>query len=134
MPLYGVGRGRGTPVGTENAGRGLDSKPLPMITFRDTNQTVWQVFQVVPHSNCSVERRRSDRRRGQSAAYTGPERRSGPDRRHVSGGLDQGWLCFVAGEVKYRLFGFPPEWSALDDQRLEDLLSRARRAPASTLQ
>lgn len=101
-----------------------------MITFRDTDQNEWQVFQVVPGATSAVERRRVDRRRGPSAEYNGPERRAGTERRRVRDGLDQGWLCFVSGDAKCRLFGFPEQWRDLDERRLRELLERAKPAPS----
>lgn len=105
-----------------------------MINFRDSEGVEWQVFRVTPHANCSVERRRTERRRGENPFYHGPERRRGVDRRRFGGGsLSDGWLCFVSGEVKRRLFGFPPDWRELSESDLEMLLrlaSPAGKAPA----
>lgn len=98
-----------------------------MITFRDSDGAEWQVFQVVPHANCSVERRRSDRRHGENPYYRGPERRRGIDRRNRgSASLSEGWLCFVAGETKRRLFGFPADWRSREEEDLRTLLAMAR--------
>jgi len=97
-----------------------------MLNFQDSEGVEWQVFRVVPHANCSVERRRTDRRRVKNPAYSGPERRRGVDRRRFGGGsLDEGWLCFVSGDFKRRLFGFPDDWRERSEEELEALLRLA---------
>ena len=95
--------------------------------FEAPNGDKWEVWLVVP---TDAERRKGERRvaRGSPAlSYSGPERRTGGDRRtRVSGGrtvlspdLVSGWLCFESepGE-KRRLVPVPDGWDLATDEKL----------------
>ena len=99
--------------------------------FRDTEGNEWRVWDVVPYGARQDERRRTERRKGPSPSYTGPERRSGGDRRLrspslLTPGLEAGWLCFENHVDKRRLTPIPQGWEAVPDDALEELLGRAR--------
>jgi len=65
--------------------------------------------------------------------YTGPERRTGLDRRRihrtVSPGLENGWLTFESAAEKRRLAPIPAGWEDLGDAGLEELCQRGRPVP-----
>jgi hypothetical protein len=73
----------------------------------------------------------ADRRRNTSAAYTGPERRKGHDRRVrsptlLTPGLEAGWLCFENHVDKRRLTPIPAGWESTPEEELCEFLGRAR--------
>lgn len=105
---------------------------MALRNFVDEGGTEWRVWDVVPHVlRGGAERRTSERRRGGVMAYSGPERRTGMDRRSGAGGmtpaLGAGWLCFesVSGE-KRRLSPIPVGWDETPAEELQGLLNRAR--------
>jgi hypothetical protein len=66
-----------------------------------------------------------------SPAYTGPERRTGRERRVrtptlLTPGLESGWLCFENHVDKRRLTPVPTGWEEAPADELEGLLVRAR--------
>ena len=100
-------------------------------TFRDANGTEWNVWSVYPGG---AERRASpDRRIGRAAAWPGPERRSGVDRRtlaeprvRVSPGLQDGWLAFECPAERRRYAPPPAGWEQLSDDDLGRLCEVAK--------
>lgn len=99
--------------------------------FRDSGGSDWRVWDVVPYAASPTERRANERREAASGAYTGPERRSGRDRRLrtptlLTPGLEGGWLCFECEAEKRRLSPIPRGWSEVAEHELESLLLRAR--------
>lgn len=104
---------------------------MSLKNFRDSTGNEWRVWDVVPYGARSSERRQTDRRVAQSGAYTGPERRTGRERRIrtatlMTPGLEAGWLCFENQVDKRRLTPIPTGWDQADQTELEDLLERAR--------
>ncbi len=95
--------------------------------FEGSDGNRWEVWLVVP---TEAERRRGERRvvqRSGGLAYSGPERRVGPDRRSkVSTGrtvvtpeFEKGWLCFERAEgEKRRLAPVPEGWESASDKEL----------------
>lgn len=106
---------------------------MALRNFRDEGGGEWRVWDVVPHVlRGGAERRRAERRRGGVMAYSGPERRTGADRRSGAGGMipsmGSGWLCFENGEgAKRRLSPIPAGWDKAPDDELAGLLNRARQ-------
>ena len=101
--------------------------------FRDEQGTEWTVIGVVPRAS---ERRGREERRRSTAPDVVVERRRGSDRRLrdraralLSGGLEGGWLCFLAGEIRRRITPIPPGWDTLPDRELLRLLARAAVVP-----
>jgi len=104
---------------------------MSLRNFKDAGGTEWRVWDVVPYKTYAGERRASDRRVAQSGAYTGPERRTGRDRRIrtatlMTPGLENGWLCFENQADKRRLTPIPSGWDEAAETELEGLLERAR--------
>ncbi len=95
--------------------------------FESPNGTKWEVWLVVP---TEAERRRGERRaahRPAALAYSGPERRNGPDRRTkvstgrtvVAADFEGGWLCFESDEgEKRRLAPVPDAWEGAPKEKL----------------
>ncbi len=95
--------------------------------FEGPNGIKWEVWMVVPTES---ERRRGERRvanRSTALLYTGPERRTGPDRRAKAGAgrtvvspdLESGWLCFESAEgEKRRLAPVPDDWERATSEKL----------------
>lgn len=98
--------------------------------FRDKDGREWRVWDVYPYARLDEERRRGDRRQAQTSEYTGPERRSGRDRRRNASlftpGLEAGWLCFENHTEKRRLTPVPWGWDEVPEDGLDELLERAR--------
>ena len=80
-----------------------------MRTFRDSNDTLWTVFEV---------------RRQVSA--------KGGERTVLPGGFNDGWLCFETSVAKRRLTQYPPRWREFNDDELCRLLAAAQPAPRGT--
>ena len=80
-----------------------------MRTFRDSDDTLWTVFEV----------------RRQISAKNG-------DRSVLPGGYNDGWLCFENSISKRRLTQFPKRWREFSDDELCRLLSEAQPAPRGT--
>ena len=76
-----------------------------MRTFRDSNDTLWTVFEV----------RRQVSARG--------------DRTYLPGGFNDGWLCFENSLAKRRLIEYPSRWREFSDDELCTLLAQAKPAP-----
>lgn len=81
-----------------------------MRSFRDTNGTVWTVFEV---------------RRQISS--------SGDARSFLPGGFNDGWLCFEASGAKKRLTKYPARWREFADDELRSLLDQAQPAPKGSM-
>ena len=79
-----------------------------MKTFRDSNETVWTVFEV---------------RRQVS---------SNGERSYLPGGFNDGWLCFETAGAKRRLTRYPRRWRELAEEELTKLLDQAQPAPRGT--
>ncbi|HET7463351.1 MAG TPA: hypothetical protein VFJ82_19015 [Longimicrobium sp.] len=99
--------------------------------FKDTEGHEWRVWDVFPFGGRHAERRNADRRVAASNDYTGPERRSGRQRRVrtptlLTPGLESGWLCFENHVDKRRLTPVPVGWDEAPVEELEGLLGRAR--------
>ena len=104
---------------------------MALRNFRDSDGNDWKVWDVVPYGSRASERRGTERRMAQSGAYTGPERRTGRDRRVrtatlMTPGLEAGWLCFENHVDKRRLTPIPAGWDGADEGELEGLLDRAQ--------
>jgi hypothetical protein len=80
-----------------------------MRTFRDSDDTLWTVFEV----------------RRQISVKSG-------DRGVLPGGYNDGWLCFENSISKRRLTQFPKRWREFSDDELCSLLSEALPAPRGT--
>jgi hypothetical protein len=103
-------------------------------SFKDSQGTEWQAWDVVPHL---AERRVGERRR---EAFVTPHfapaaDRRVTDRRVVSGrrsllsaGLDGGWLCFEAQVEKRRLTPIPADWLKCKPEQLERYCRQAKPA------
>lgn len=91
--------------------------------IRDGDGKVWDVWEVYP---AAVERRMS----GETPAAQRMDGSSG-ERREVKilvpAALQAGWLAFQSGVERRRLAPIPNGWSALDENALIALLSRAAR-------
>lgn len=101
--------------------------------FRDDQGTEWTVIGVVPKAS---DRRAGEDRRRTVAPDVVVERRRAPDRRLrsraralLTGGLEGGWLCFLAGDVRRRIAPIPSGWEGLSDRELAQLLARAVVVP-----
>jgi hypothetical protein len=103
--------------------------------FQDDEGTEWRVWDVVPQRlRGGQERRATERRRGGVMAYSGPERRTGRDRRVMGAGgtapaYASGWLCFESPTEKRRLSPIPVGWDDAGEEDLRWLVSRARDVP-----
>lgn len=111
---------------------------MPLRTFQDSQGTSCNVWSVTPFAGQEGERRNTERRVAQGAAYTGPERRVGRDRRTrtamlMAPGLESGWLCFESGSEKRRLTPIPPGWDQVPDEELESLFQDARAVTRRTI-
>ena len=89
-------------------------------SFRDAKGVEWEAWDVQPQS---AERRHQDRRTGGRRA---------PDRRHlasprskINSEFAKGWLAFQCASEKRRLIPVPPDWHALPDSSLRQLLDQA---------
>jgi hypothetical protein len=80
-----------------------------MRTFRDSDDTLWTVFEV---------------RRQVSG--------QGSDRSFLPGGFNDGWLCFENAIAKRRLTQYPKRWREFGDDELCRLLEVAKPAPRGT--
>jgi hypothetical protein len=103
---------------------------MALKNFRDESGNEWRVWDVVPHVlRGGSERRINERRRGGVMAYSGPERRTGKDRRLGGVGmvpsLGAGWLCFESGSEKRRLTPIPAGWADTPAEELQGLLKQA---------
>lgn len=81
-----------------------------MRTFRDSDDTIWTVFEV----------------RRQVSTKAG-------DRTVLPGGYNDGWLCFETSIAKRRLTQFPRRWREFNDDELCRLLAAAQPAPRGSL-
>lgn len=103
-------------------------------SFRTEEGVSWRVWNVIPGRRADAERRAGDDRRSPDPVirYTGPERRTTPDRRRgspsplVSAGFASGWLAFESPAEKRRLAPIPQRWDELADAELERLCNAAR--------
>lgn len=100
-------------------------------TFRDSQGTEWQTWDVVPR----LEERRIASRRASLARPTDTDRRTRLDRRLIHGsrsvlgpGLVAGWLCFEAAVEKRRLSPIPSDWQHCPVERLEGYCESATPA------
>jgi hypothetical protein len=75
-----------------------------MRTFRDSDDTIWTVFEV----------------RRQLTGRLEP---------FLPGGYNDGWLCFETKDSKRRLTKYPPRWREASDDELTRLLHEALPAP-----
>jgi hypothetical protein len=99
--------------------------------FTDSAGSDWRVWDVTPYTTYATERRATDRRVSGDAAYIGPERRAGRERRVrtprlMTPGLETGWLCFESEREKRRLTPIPSGWEACAPDELEDLVRQAQ--------
>lgn len=99
--------------------------------FKDSDGRDWRVWDVCPYGGQGAERRANDRRVAIDGSYTGPERRTGRERRLrtptlLTPGLEAGWLCFENPADKRRLTPVPAGWEDAPAGELEGLLVRAR--------
>ena len=78
-----------------------------MRTFRDSNETVWTVFEV----------------RRQLSGRIDP---------FLPGGYNDGWLCFETHGAKRRLTKYPKRWRECGEEELTRLLNEAQPAPRGT--
>ena len=102
--------------------------------FRDSRGTEWHAWSVVPRNQHHRARSATDRRSAEPVLrYTGPERRTGVDRRRMrttlSPGLEAGWLAFESSAEKRRLVPIPERWDERSDAELEELCRTARSVP-----
>jgi hypothetical protein len=95
--------------------------------FRDGRGVEWLAWDVPPVREFSPERTGRERRVAQIAGFT-PERRVLRDRRRTraASGLERGWLCFQCEGEKRRLAPPPPDWAAVDEKALAELLLAAQ--------
>ena len=91
-------------------------------TFRDSQGTDWQTWDVVPR----LEERRVAPRRVTLADVPATDRRARMDRRLIrsersvlNSSLTGGWLCFEAEVEKRRLSPIPADWQHCTQERLE---------------
>jgi hypothetical protein len=92
-----------------------------MRSFIDQDGVQWQVWETLPQSGFSMERRLSDR-----TANAGEVTRECPpeaDRRR--GNIRKGWLCFESSHERRRLFPLPSGWRTIDVPALEALCRSA---------
>lgn len=98
-------------------------------TFFDTRNTYWQVWDVRPER---MERRSTERRRGGSWDWVGPERRTGDRRRLdqrrivLDNGLGSGWLVFESKSEKRRLSPIPKDWETGSESELRFFCEKAK--------
>jgi hypothetical protein len=103
-------------------------------TFIDNRNTYWQVWDVRPER---MERRSMERRRGVSADWNGPERRTGDRRRLdqrrivLDNGLGSGWLVFESKSEKRRLSPIPTGWETSSESSLRSLCENAKTVPGN---
>jgi len=112
-----------------------NSAKMAYRTFVDRRNAYWQVWDVRPER---IERRSIERRKGASASYTGPERRSS-DRRQLQqkrivldDGLGSGWLVFESKSEKRRLTPIPKDWEKCTESQLRLLCEKAKPVPLGT--
>lgn len=104
---------------------------MALRSFRGSDGVLWQVWSVIPGFRESGERRRGYDRRSPDPVlrYTGPERRTHPDRRRtalfLASTLAAGWLVFESPSERRRLSPIPPGWDACSDAQLERWCERA---------
>lgn len=100
--------------------------------FTDSRGTSWTAWDVPPHRVYTPARSRVERRTRVVPGYA-PERRRGLDRRMriMHPELTGGWVCFVSGREKRRLYPPPERWDAASDEELEALCAQAHDQPAS---
>lgn len=98
-------------------------------TFVDPMGATWQVWEVRP---TTVERRLGERRSAKHP-YTGPERRSGQERRAVreqrvslGAELAHGWLAFHSASEKRRYAPIPHNWATFSSAQLTELCAQAK--------
>lgn len=100
--------------------------------FTDSRGAAWTAWDVPPHRVYTPARSGVERRSNAVPGH-GPERRTGRERRmrlaHPE--LTGGWICFVSGRQKRRLFPPPERWDAASDRELEALCARALNQPPS---
>ncbi len=91
-------------------------------TFRDSQGTDWQTWDVVPR----LEERRVAPRRTTVSDAPATDRRARVERRLVrsertvlNSALTGGWLCFEAEVEKRRLSPIPADWQHCAPERLE---------------
>lgn len=111
---------------------------MALRVFLDRHAVEWQVWDVYPTTTALVDRRRCDRRSLEvRVQYTGPERRTGDERRHSGPLLNprfrSGWLVFRSYDERRRLVPIPAGWETLPDIALADLLSQAEIVPVTGL-
>lgn len=104
-------------------------RKITMRTFLDRDGVEWQVWQVVPDSRLLLDRRIMDSGRplppeADDAMRARLERRRGD--------LRNGWLCFLHGDERRRLYPVPADWESYSEARLE-LLWRAAAEVRSPL-
>jgi hypothetical protein len=100
--------------------------------FRDSNSIEWRVWDVRPVGSTALERRMRDRRNPDPVIrYSGPERRTGRERRLTNTTRwvipIREWLAFDCEGEKRRLVPVPEGWEELPDQELERLCDQAVR-------
>lgn len=114
---------------------------MPLRSFRSADGAEWLVWSVVPGPRHDPERRRGYDRRSPDPVlrYSGPERRTAPDRRAtrllVKPELQAGWLVFESPRERRRLSPVPPAWERYTDAALERMCARAepcQPGPADT--
>ena len=107
---------------------------MPHRTVRDSEGVAWEVWEVRP----AWAERRVNSRRGDAGrdASLRENHRSGRDRRQssemrprVGQGLESGWLVFSSAYEKRRLAPIPPQWEALEDDKLVQLSRQGTSIP-----
>jgi hypothetical protein len=102
---------------------------MSLRTFTDSTGRQWEAYDVVPRAE---ERRRYDRRSGETKAELEEDRRD-TDRRLSVGRSDHitakaGWLCFESGDERRRLTPIPDDWARCDEAQLAAYCRDARPA------
>jgi len=105
-------RRRATDVATERRASGSDEEVSiahgheRIREFRDAEGEDWRVWAVTPG-------------------------KASPSSQRYLGELRDGWLAFEAlsGKARRRLVAYPPNWTAMTDGQLEELLHKAAVAP-----
>jgi hypothetical protein len=102
---------------------------MSLRTFTDANGRQWEAYAVIPRAE---ERRRYDRRSGETKADIADERRES-DRRVTVGRSDYivakaGWLCFDSDDERRRLMPIPDDWARCDEAQLAAYCSEATPA------
>jgi hypothetical protein len=82
-------------------------------SFKDASGVDWQAWDVIP---------------GQHTHDPGEARR------HLPGGMADGWLCFESGKGKRRLTPIPEGWADVSDAELEALCRSATSVRSRTRQ